>query len=226
MVGRKVAVAFAAEAASLVVVGTDPATDGRLRAAIVARPAERNGVRIEREDDRLALGASPLCTVTFDLVIGDDELLGGADSDGAGLEIAIGWVRLTLAAAQCGMAQRATDYASKYATERIAFGKPIAAFQGVSFMLADAALRVGAARLELFDTAAHLNAGTSRSEGPVSRAVNYAGVVACAVTRDAIQVLGGHGFITDHPVEIWYRCSAALSAIDFDPLLSNFEPAL
>ena len=226
VVGRKVAVAFAAEAASLVVVGTDPATDGRLRAAIVARPAERNGVRIEREDDRLALGASPLCTVTFDLVIGDDELLGGADSDGAGLEIAIGWVRLTLAAAQCGMAQRATDYASKYATERIAFGKPIAAFQGVSFMLADAALRVGAARLELFDTAAHLNAGTSRSEGPVSRAVNYAGVVACAVTRDAIQVLGGHGFITDHPVEIWYRCSAALSAIDFDPLLSNFEPAL
>ena len=60
----------------------------------------------------------------------------------------------------------------------------------------------------------------------MTRAVNYAGTVATNATRDAIQVLGGHGFITDHPVEIWYRSAAALSVLDIDPLLSNFEPSL
>ena len=59
-------------------------------------------------------------------------------------------------------------------------------------MLADAALRIGAARLEMLDAAAHLDAGVADSEGVVTRAVNYAGVVATAVTRDAIQVLAHH----------------------------------
>jgi alkylation response protein AidB-like acyl-CoA dehydrogenase len=63
-------------------------------------------------------------------------------------------------------------------------------------------------------------------EEVVARAVNYAGVVATQTTRDAVQVLGGHGFIADHPVELWYRNAATLSALDFDPLRSTFEPAL
>jgi alkylation response protein AidB-like acyl-CoA dehydrogenase len=57
-------------------------------------------------------------------------------------------------------------------------------------------------------------------------AVNYATTIATAVTRDAVQVLGGHGFIADHPVERWYRAAAGLATLDFDPTCSAFTPAL
>ena len=223
VVGRKLAVPFADAAQPLVVIGIDP-DDGRLRTAVVSTSAD--GVSITPDDDGLALAPIPLFTVELDTTIDESALIGGADADAEALELAVGWLRLLVAAAQCGAAQRATDYASKYATERIAFGKPIATFQGVSFLLADSALRIGAARLEMLDAAAHLDAAWPRSERVVTNAVNYAGAVATTATRDAIQVLGGHGFITDHPVEIWYRTTAALSVLDIDPLLSNFEPAL
>ena len=78
----------------------------------------------------------------------------------------------------------------------------------------------------MFDVAAHIDARLPGTERAVTRAVNYASVIGTSVTRDSLQVLGGHGFITDHPVELWYRSAAALSVLDFDPLLSNFEPAL
>jgi alkylation response protein AidB-like acyl-CoA dehydrogenase len=223
--GRKLCVANADAAAVLIVVGVDPSS-GRLRAALFAGGTRHNGVMATRDDERLALGAAPTFTVTIDATVHDDDLLGGRHADPTALDHAVGWFRLLVAAAQCGTAQRATDYASKYATERIAFGKPIATFQGVSFMLADSAIRIGAARLEMLDAAAHIDAGISGSEDAVNKAVNYCGAVATAATRDAIQVLGGHGFITDHPVELWYRSSAALSVLDHDPLLANFEPAL
>ena len=223
VVGRKLAVPFASTATPLIVIGVDPG-DGRLRAALVR--TDGPGVTITPDDDGLALAPIPLFTVGLDTAIDESALIGGPDADGTALEIAVGWLRLLVAAAQCGAAQRATDYASKYATERIAFGKPIATFQGESFMLADSALRIGAARLEMLDAAAHLDAAWPGSERVVTNAVNYAGTVATTATRDAIQVLGGHGFITDHPVEIWYRATAALSVLDIDPLLSNFEPAL
>ncbi len=223
--GRKLCVANADGAVALIVVGVDP-SNGRLRAALLTGPTRHSGVVVMQDDERLALGAARTFTVTVDATVHDDDLLGGPHTAPGALELAVGWFRLLLAAAQCGTAQRATDYASKYATERIAFGKPIATFQGVSFLLADSAIRIGAARLEMLDAAAHLEAGSARSEDSVTKAVNYCGVVATTATRDAIQVLGGHGFITDHPVELWYRSSAAMSVLDHDPLLSNFEPAL
>jgi alkylation response protein AidB-like acyl-CoA dehydrogenase len=214
--GRKLSVPFADLADPLVVVGVD--TNGELAAAIL-EPSEAT---ITPDDTKIALGAVPTFTVDFDTTVPADRLIANAEE----LERVVGWIRLMVAAAQCGTAQRATDYASKYATERVAFGKPIATFQGVSFMLADCALRIGAARLEMFDVAAHVDAGLPDTESAVTRAVNYASVVATTSTRDSLQVLGGHGFITDHPVELWYRSAAALSVLDFDPLLSNFEPAL
>lgn len=223
--GRKLCVANADDAATLIVVGVDPST-GQRRAALLTGTMRRNGVTVTRDDERLALGAARTFTVTIDTTVHADDLLGGPDADPTALEAAVGWFRLLVAAAQCGTAQRATDYAAKYATERIAFGKPIATFQGVSFLLADSAIRIGAARLEMLDAAAHLDASRPGSEDGVTKAVNYCGVVATTATRDALQVLGGHGFITDHPVELWYRSSAALSVLDHDPLLANFEPAL
>ncbi len=223
--GKKLSVPNADRADSLIVIGVDP-SDGRLRAALFAGANRNSGLTVSEDDEKIALGATRTFTVTIDAVLDESQLLGGANAESDKLDTAVGWLRLMVAAAQCGTAQRATDYAAKYATERVAFGKPIASFQGVSFLLADSSIRIGAARLEMLDAAAHLDANWPGSEAIVTRAVNYCGVVATTATRDAIQVLGGHGFITDHPVELWYRSSAALSVLDHDPLLSNFEPAL
>lgn len=220
--GRKLAVPFAADADPLVIVGFDPAA-GNLRAVVLA--AGSAGVAVEPCNRCLALDAAPMATVTVDTNVPSNSLLGGPDADGTALAIAVGRLRLTVAAAAIGTAQRANDYAAQYSTERIAFGKPIAAFQGVSFMVSEAQIRIAAARLDVSRAASLLDVGDPAEEA-VTRAVNYAGLVAAHCTRDAVQVLGGHGFITDHPVELWYRSAAALSALDFDPLRSALEPAL
>src|SRR5690606_12331957 len=83
-----------------------------------------------------------------------------------------------------------------------------------------------AGRLELNDVAGRLDLGVGVGEADVAHAVSYASEVALDATRDSVQTLGGHGFIRDHPAEIWYRSAAALAAIDFDPTRSAFEPAL
>lgn len=222
--GVKVAVAGAATADPMVVVGTDP-VDGRLRLAVVR--TGQPGVSAVAATGHIGLDAAKLSTVTFDCTVADDAILGGLDANQDSTLLAISHNRLMSAAAILGTAQRAIDYASKYATERIAFGKPISAFQGVSFLLADASIRIAAARVEVIDAANRVDVrATGGLEARTTEAVNYAGAVATQATRDAIQVLGGHGFITDHPVELWYRSAAALASIDFDPLCSSFEPSL
>jgi alkylation response protein AidB-like acyl-CoA dehydrogenase len=221
--GRKVAVPFAAAADPLIVVGADPATGG-LRAAIV--PSSGPGVVIEADDRGLALDAMAAATVSFDVTVPVQNLVGGPD-DAETLANTIGRIRLSVAAVQVGTAQRAVDYAAKYATERVAFGRPIAGFQGVSFPLAEAQIRIQEARLEIAEVATLLDGDESGNpEEAVTRVVNYASEVAAEATRDAVQTLGGHGFIVEHPVELWYRSAAALSTVDFDPLCSSFEPAL
>jgi len=222
--GRKLAVAFAAEADPLIVVGMDPTTRA-LRAAIV--PTSDPGVTIEPDDRGLALDACATSTVSFDVTIAAGNLIGGPEADPATLANTVSRIRLAVAAAQVGTAQRAVEYAAKYATERVAFGRPIAGFQGVSFPLAEAQIRIQAVRLEIADVATQLDDAALRDcEDQVTRVVNYAGEVGAESTRQAVQTLGGHGFITEHPVELWYRGAAALSTLDFDPLCSCFEPAL
>jgi alkylation response protein AidB-like acyl-CoA dehydrogenase len=222
--GTKLAVAGATRANPLLVVCVDSA-NGNLRIALVDPSAA--GVTVSPVDRQLALDAAQLGSVSFDCTVTDDALLGGVDTDQLDIHLALSNVRILLASAMLGTSERAMDYAAKYSTERIAFGKPIAAFQGVSFMLADIAIRVAAARLDVADIAARIDAGEAENiEAATTAAVNYVGAVATQSTRDAVQVLGGHGFINDHPVERFYRSAAAMSAIDFDPLCTAFETAL
>ena len=219
--GRKVAVARPNDARPLIVVGRDGS--GALRAAVVDPGTP--GVTIAPVGRHLALDAAGLTAVDFDVTLPAEALLGGASADPAALAAVVARFRLFVAAAAVGTARRAIDYASNYATERVAFGKPIAAFQGVSFLLAEALIRTSAARLELIDIAARVDAGGA-TDADVAGAVAYATSVAVQSTRDAVQVLGGHGFITDHPVELWYRSAETLAAIDSDPLFAPFTAAL
>lgn len=218
VVGSKVAVPHASTAESFIVIGVDPQTHD-LRAAIVPRGAD--GVSIAAGDRALALDQADLASADFDVVVPVDQLL-----DAEGLVFSVERLRLAVAAAQTGMAQRAMEYAAEYATGRIAFGQPIASFQGISFPLSEAFSRTEQARLEILDAASLLRdqADPERVSAAVSAAVAYASENAAETTRHAVQVLGGHGFMTEYPVEQWYRTAAFLSALDFDPRLSAFHP--
>ncbi len=225
--GHKVGVGFAGSADLIIVSGIDPA-DGRLRAALLtADQIDSDQVTATVGSGIMALHAAQLGSLDIDVVIDPSDLLGGPDADAEALARALSRLRLSVAAIELGCARRACDYAAEYASGRIAFGKPIAAFQGVSFMMADARMQLDASRLELWHTATHLETEpTAALEQAVTQAVNYAGQVATSATRDAIQVLGGHGFIEDHPVERWYRAAAVLSSLDFDPSVTPFAAAL
>lgn len=224
--GTKVGVPLAGQAELFVVVGVDAAT-GQVRAAIV--PADAAGVEVHTYPDTLGLAASGSGSVTFDCTVPAVNVLGSAD-DSETLLNTVGQIRLAVAAIALGSAQRAIEYAAAYATQRVAFGQPIAAFQGVSFPLAESQMRIDAARLEVealageFD-AANFNLATDVAS-LVGSAITYATAVAVEATRTAVQTLGGHGFITEHPVELWYRSTSMLSTLDCDLTRSPFAPAL
>jgi alkylation response protein AidB-like acyl-CoA dehydrogenase len=223
LIGAKVAVAHADRADPLLVVAQHPSGG----VCVVLVRTDQPGVQISMPTRGMALDAARLCAVTFNCEISEEAIIANASMTSNATDLAIAHVRLAVAAAMLGVAQRAIDYAAKYANERVAFGKPISSFQGVSFMLADAAIRVGAARVEMLEVAERIDSNDADDiERRTTEAVNYTGAVSAQATRDAMQVLGGHGFITDHPVEIWYRTTAALATLDFDPLCSVFEPAL
>jgi alkylation response protein AidB-like acyl-CoA dehydrogenase len=222
VIGHKVGVGFAAAADLIIVSGTDPA-DGRLRAALLTS----DQVTASVGSGIMALHAAQLGSIDFDVVVESADLLGGPDADPDTLARALSQLRLAVAAMGLGCARRACEYAAEYAGGRVAFGKPIAAFQGVSFMMADARMQLDASRLEVWHVATHLETEqTPALERAVTQAVNYAGHVATNATRDAVQVLGGHGFIEDHPVERWYRAAAVLSSLDFDPTVTPYAAAL
>ena len=217
--GRKVGVPYAERADTMVVVGREQSS-GDLVGVLV--PANREGVSVAASLGALALDAAELSVVDFDLDVPVDQLL-----ERAGFAVSVARHRLTLAAVQTGMAQRATEYAGEYGSQRIAFGKPIVSFQGVSFLLAEALTRTEQARLEILDAASLIDAGSAPAEvlAAVAGAVSYASENAAETTRNGVQVLGGHGFMTEYPVENWYRIAAYLSTFDFDPSASAFQPA-
>ena len=216
--GRKVAVPFAERANTMVVVGREPSS-GDLVGVVV--PEGREGVSVAPSSGALALDAAGLGVVDLDMDVPVDQLL-----ERDGFAVSVARHRLTLAAVQTGMAQRAIEYAGDYGSQRIAFGKPIVSFQGISFLLADALTRTEQARLEILDAASKIDAGSAAEDVllAVGGAVAYASENAAETTRNAVQVLGGHGFMTEYPVENWYRIAAYLSTFDFDPYASAFQP--
>lgn len=121
--------------------------------------------------------------------------------------------RLRAAAYLVGVARAALEYATDYAAQRQAFGEPIARFQGVSFMVAEMAMEVEAARNLLWHAAWRFDRGLEPAGA--ARALLQARAAALTVTSNGVQVLGGHGYMTDHPVEKWMRDARALGVAAF-----------
>ncbi len=112
--------------------------------------------------------------------------------------------RIGLAAMAVGVARASFEYARDYAKERKAFGAFIAQKQAIAFMLAEMALEIDAARLLTWEAAWMLDRGEDATR-ECYLAKNYAANMALKVTDNAVQVLGGHGYIREHPVEMWLR---------------------
>jgi hypothetical protein len=172
------------------------------------------GIVPQARERTMGLRASPVAQIVFDGVrVGTDRLIGDENS---GFRIAMSALdsgRLGIAAGAVGLAQAALDYAVAYAREREQFGRPIAEFQGVAFMLADMDTRISAARALLLHAARVRDRGLP-SSAEAAKAKLFATDVAMAVTIDAVQILGGAGYVADHPVERYLREAKVLQIVE------------
>ena len=149
-------------------------------------------------------------SATTDDVLLDDVFVPEEDRlgpEGAGLRVALGTLdggRIGIAAQALGIAEAAFRYARDYAAERTTFGKPIAEHQAIAFKLADMQTKIRAARLLVYEAAWMKDQGMRHTEAG-ARAKLYASQTANEVAYEAVQVLGGRGYMKDHPVERYYR---------------------
>jgi alkylation response protein AidB-like acyl-CoA dehydrogenase len=176
--------------------------------------ASTPGMRPQRRERTMGLRASPVAQVAFDDVhIASDRLIG---EEGGGFRIAMSALdggRLGIAACAVGLAQAALDHAVAYAHEREQFGRPIVQFQGLAFLLADMATGVSAARALTLAAARLRDAGRPYS-AEAAKAKLFATDTAMRVTTDAVQVLGGYGYVVDHPVERYMREAKVLQIVE------------
>jgi alkylation response protein AidB-like acyl-CoA dehydrogenase len=180
----------------------------------VLADADTPGILPQVPERTMGLRSSPPAQIVFDDARVPVERLVG--EEGAGFRIAMQALdagRLGIAACAVGLAQAALDYAAGYARERVQFGKAIGEFQGIGFMLADLATQVSAARALLLSAARLKDAGRPFSI-EAAKAKLFATDAAMRVTTDAIQVLGGAGYVSDHPVERWFREAKVLQIVE------------
>jgi len=172
------------------------------------------GVVAQAPEKTMGLRASPVAQIVFDGArVPADRILG---AEGGGFKIALAALdggRLGIAACAVGLGQAALDYATAYAREREQFGGPIIDLQGVGFMLADMATQVSAARALTLHAARLRDAGRPYS-AEAAKAKLFATDAAMAVTTDAVQVLGGYGYVSDHPVERYMREAKVLQIVE------------
>jgi alkylation response protein AidB-like acyl-CoA dehydrogenase len=164
------------------------------------------GVSFGKAEHKMGIHGSPTREVYLENTeIPGDRLIG---EEGEGFSYAmrtLDYSRPTIAAQALGIAQGAFDFAARYANERHQFGKPISHFEGIQFMLADMAMEIEAARLLVYRAASLVDAKDPAMTYFASLAKCYAGDVAMKVTTDAVQVLGGYGYMREYPVERMMR---------------------
>src|SRR4051812_21986917 len=167
---------------------------------------DRPGFSIANLEHKLGIKGSPTGSPVFEDVRVPDENRIGAE--GKGLSVALGTLertRLSTASQAVGIAQGAIDYATSYAKERIAFGKPIIELPSLQSKLADMQTRTAAARELLYKACAMADRNEHGLGMWTSMAKLFASDTAMDVTVEAVQVLGGYGYVTEYPVERYMR---------------------
>jgi alkylation response protein AidB-like acyl-CoA dehydrogenase len=184
---------------------TDPEKGSRGISAFVVEKSDP-GVSFGAKEKKLGIKGSPTREVYLDDVrIPADRMIGAEGTGFATAMRTLDHTRVTIAAQAVGVAQGAVDYALGYARERQQFGKPIADFQGLQFLLADMGMKVEAARQLTWAAAARSERGDDDLTFFGAAAKCFASDVAMEVTTNAVQVLGGYGYTADYPVERMMR---------------------
>jgi alkylation response protein AidB-like acyl-CoA dehydrogenase len=184
-------------------------------APVVAQPEDKLGLRSAK---------------TFKVILDSAEVpaeaaLGGSSLDKRKLELALLRGKLLNAGICLGLARASLEYASDYAKERTAFGRPIGAFQGISFKIADRATELEAARLMAWKAAAAVDSQDPNALKRVIAASSHAVATAVATADDGVQILGGHGYMRDHPQELWYRDAMTLATLDSPSMIGDLQLA-
>ncbi|ANB06785.1 acyl-CoA dehydrogenase [Streptomyces ambofaciens] len=184
---------------------TDPTKRSKGISAFVVEKSD-GGVSFGAPEKKLGIKGSPTREVYLDNVrIPADRMIGEEGTGFATAMKTLDHTRITIAAQALGIAQGALDYAKGYVKERKQFGKPIADFQGIQFMLADMAMKIEAARQLTYAAAAKSERGDGDLTFQGAAAKCFASDVAMEVTTDAVQLLGGYGYTRDYPVERMMR---------------------
>ncbi|MGR3766169.1 acyl-CoA dehydrogenase [Rossellomorea sp. NS-SX7] len=203
--GSKVFITNGGEADTYIVFAvTDPSKGSRGVSAFIVEK-DTPGLIIGKDEHKMGLHGSRTVQLTFeDMKVPVENLLG---QEGEGFKIAMANLdvgRIGIAAQALGIAEGAFDYATAYAKERVQFGKPIAAQQGIGFKLADMATAVEGSKLLVY-RAADLRAQGISCGKEASMAKLFASKTAVEVTTEAIQVYGGYGYTKEYPVERLFR---------------------
>lgn len=193
-------------AAYIVFAVTDPDVPASRGMTAFLVPADSAGFRVTKLEHKMGMRGSPTGELAFrDVFVPDANVVGAV---GDGFKIAMRTLdrsRLGVAAQAVGIAQGATDYAAAYARERSAFGKPINRLQAIEFKLADMETRTAAARELLYRAACKVEAGEPDLGKYSAMAKLFASDTAMDVTVQAVQVLGGNGYVREYPVERMMR---------------------
>ncbi len=203
--GRKYFIMNAPVAGTLVVFAmTDKSLAHRGISAFIV-PRRSPGVRIGKIFDKMGIRSSVTSEVVFDEVRVPRENLLGREGDGFRIAMeTLDCGRISIAAQAVGIAQAALDAAVQYARHRVQFGKPIADLEAIRWMVADMATEIDAARLLTY-RAASLTDHHRRHTMEASMAKLFAASTAVEATRKALQIHGGYGYMTDLPLERYYR---------------------
>lgn len=196
--GRKIFVPLADNAEIFLIYAQEM---GRTQAFIV--PADTPGLTVGSRSMTMGVRGLPTFNLSLENVrVPVENRLGGPK--GIRLNRLLTVSRIGLAALAVGQARAAYEYALTYAKERHAFGDPIAHRQSIAFMLANMAIEIESARLLAWEAAYKLDAGQDATRSAVM-ARNFAQKMVMQATDGAVQVLGGHGYIREYPVELWMR---------------------
>jgi alkylation response protein AidB-like acyl-CoA dehydrogenase len=211
--GEKIFITNAGLSEVLVVVARVAGTEGHDGLSLFLVDGHADGVTYGPRARTMGWRASTNAGIFLDDVfVPDDQVLGEV---GQGFSRAVRTFQLSrveVAAASIGIARAALEYACEYAKGRSVFGRSISAFQGVAFPLADGLTRLHAARLLTWEAARAADRGEECGT-KASMAKLFASEAAVEITSQAVQTLGGHGYVEDHPVEKWFR-DARLETIE------------
>ena len=205
LTGSKIFITGASEAEVMVAFARTEDSGPKGISALVLEK-EKSPWRVERLEHKLGIRGSPTGYVVFeDVKVPAANRLG---DEGQGFKIALNVLdhsRPGIGAQALGIAEGAFDYALNYARERQQFGQPIATFQGLQWMLADMATQIEAARHLVYFAASKVDAEAPDMTKYAAMAKLFSSDMAMRVTTDAVQVLGGYGYINDYPVERMMR---------------------